>query len=109
MEEPPQTPIFARQKSVKICTAVEIYFVHSAPIVAPQCKFISTAVRFLTYFLAPVGTGFHACPKDFPALDAWEILPRRHGRPTGRPYRAHIQLPLVGTTRGASIIALCVV
>ena len=35
---------------LKICTAVEIYFVHSAPIAAPQCKFIWTAVRFFLFF-----------------------------------------------------------
>ncbi len=28
------------------------------------------------------------------------------GRPTGRPYRAHIQLPLVGTTCGASMTTM---
>ena len=38
------------ENHAKICTAVEIYFVHSAPIVAPQCKFIWTAVRFLAFF-----------------------------------------------------------
>ncbi len=70
-------------RTKKICTADEIYFIHSAPIVAPQCKFISTAVRFLTYFLAPVGTGFHAC-LTFERNIVWNSSPERGGAPTGR-------------------------
>ena len=39
--------VFWPLKYRKKRTAVQIYFVHSAPIAAPQCKFISTAVQFL--------------------------------------------------------------
>jgi hypothetical protein len=41
----PDTLIFGKKR-----TAVEIYFVHSAPIDAPQSIFISTAVRFFVFF-----------------------------------------------------------
>ena len=47
-------------------TAVEIYFVHSAPIAAPQCKFISTAVQILSFFSLCFFAlkGLKNCPKE---------------------------------------------
>ena len=53
---------------------------------ALRTKFISTAVRFLTYFLAPVGAGFHAC-LTFERKIVWNSSPERGGAPTGR--RSH--------------------
>ena len=41
------TSFFHAPKNGKNCSAVEINLHHSAPIVAPQSKFIYTAVQFL--------------------------------------------------------------
>jgi hypothetical protein len=56
----------------KICTAVEINFVHSVPIDAPQCKLIWTAVEILAVFRHET---FAFAWRYFPKLSA---TPGRH-------------------------------
>ena len=61
---------------------------------------------FFDYLLfAPVGAGFHACPKKTRGSTPKCFLrdtQGNDGRPTGRPYKWLLNMRPVGTTRGAS-------